>query len=943
MSSTHSLETMPRFAFSTDDEGQHPHTPPPPPPPPDGLEPARPRRFGNQLETPGSQRLPCGGKVPKSASVSALSLIITSDDPLQTSPISPRSLSSNPSSRESSPNRELSSLWPSSLRPPIIIHTSGKKFGFTLQAIRVYMGDSDVYTVHHMVSSVEEGSPAYEAGLRASDLISHVNGESVQGLVHTEMMELLLKSGSKMALQTTALENTSIKVGPARRTKHKGKMARRSKRSKRRDTHDKRRSILRKLSKQGTVMHSSRSLSSGLHHSVSSSESLPGSPTHSLSPGPATPCRSPAPPCRSPAPPCRSPAPPCRSPVPDHQVIDSNPPQSTSPCPSSPAAHIRPNSLHGLASGSLHGLASGSLHGLASGSLHGLASGSLHGLASGSLHGLASGSLHGLASGSLHGLASGSLHGLASGSLHGLASGSLHGLASGSLHGLASGSLHGLGSGSLHGLGSKLSTQRYTKAGRRKSTSSIPPSPLACTSSSSAAAAASSCCPQPLSPQRSPSSLPGLAKTLQAYHGVALSPPSIVRQMVRPRCAPCDHPRSPLLKRVQSAERLSGGGYHGDKKQYAPPRRHTLEVPLYGEADLLPGDAAEPDGGFYSPGEHGRLGGGGGYLGGVQRSEQLVVMRKLNLSERRDSFKKQEAVQEVSFDEPDEKSGPRVLVTAPPSSSASSSSSSSSTSTSTPTPTPLLLQPSWNPRAQLKSTPQSSEEVEPEDRRFTLVPQIAVQGSTESEDQEEWEPCSDGEEEEVQETVVAAAAAAAASSVLLPQSPEATPSPGNIPRDQLTPSPPLRDQLTLTPLLRDQPTLTAQKRDQPTLTPQKRDQLTPSPPLRDQPTSSPPLRDQPTSSPPLRDQPTLTPQKRDQLTPSPPLRDQPTLTPQKRDQPTLTPQQRDQPTLTPQKRDQPTLTPQKRDQPTSNPQQRDQPTPRPETPSAGAKAPRTGR
>ena len=47
------------------------------------------------------------------------------------------------------------------------------------------------------------------------------------------------QSGTKMALQTTALENTSIKVGPARNTKHKGKMARRSKRSKRRDNHDK--------------------------------------------------------------------------------------------------------------------------------------------------------------------------------------------------------------------------------------------------------------------------------------------------------------------------------------------------------------------------------------------------------------------------------------------------------------------------------------------------------------------------------------------------------------------------------------------------------------------------------------------------------------------------------------------------------------------------------
>lgn len=31
---------------------------------------------------------------------------------------------------------------------------------------------------------------------------------------------------------------------------------------------------------------------------------------------------------------------------------------------------------------------------------------------------------------------------------------------------------------------------------------------------------------------------------------------------------------------------------------------------------------------------------------------ELIVMRRLHLSERRDSFKKQEAVQEVSFDEP---------------------------------------------------------------------------------------------------------------------------------------------------------------------------------------------------------------------------------------------------------------------------------------------------
>ncbi|XP_014836000.1 PREDICTED: microtubule-associated serine/threonine-protein kinase 3 isoform X1 [Poecilia mexicana] len=608
MSSTHSLETMPRFALSTDDEAEvvvsnlrririrsnstgAKHSSP--------KDPAGPRRFGNQLETPDRQRLPCGGKVPKSASVSALSLIITADDSpsgLQPSPISPRSLSSNPSSRDSSPNRDFS-FSPASLKPPIVIHTSGKKYGFTLQAIRVYMGDSDVYTVHHMVSSVEEGSPAHQAGLCTGDLITHVNGESVQGLVHPELIELLLKSGNKVALQTIALENTSIKVGPARKTKHKGKMARRSKKSRKRDNYDRRRTILKKLSKQSTVMHSSRSFSSGLHHSVSSSESLPGSPTHSLSPGPSTPCRSPAP---------------------DHQGCD-NSPQSTSPCsssPSSPATHIRPNSLHGL--------------------------------------------------------------------------------------------------------GSKLSTQRFTKVGRRKSTSNIPPSPLACNSSSSSN--------QPLSPQRSPSPLPGFAKTLHTYHGKTLSPPTIVRHVVRPRSA--EPPRSPLLKRVQSAEKLSGV-YHADKKSYAP-RRHTLEVPFYCEGDLLGDSEVEGAcGSFYIGADHSRL----GAYGGGQRTEQLVVMRKLNLSERRDSFKKQEAVQEVSFDEPEEKS-----------------SSSSCLATGIATSSGLQTRPLQQQKHRMtwtSSRPQSREEVElevPVVRRFTLVPQIAVQGSTESEEQDEWEPCSDGED-----------------------------------------------------------------------------------------------------------------------------------------------------------------------------------------------------
>lgn len=66
------------------------------------------------------------------------------------SPMSPHSLSSNPSSRDSSPSRDLSPAV-CCVKPAIVIHRAGKKYGFTLRAIRVYMGDTDIYTVHHMV------------------------------------------------------------------------------------------------------------------------------------------------------------------------------------------------------------------------------------------------------------------------------------------------------------------------------------------------------------------------------------------------------------------------------------------------------------------------------------------------------------------------------------------------------------------------------------------------------------------------------------------------------------------------------------------------------------------------------------------------------------------------------------------------------------------------
>lgn len=44
---------------------------------------------------------------------------------------------------------------------------------------------------------MEEGGPAQEAGLCAGDLITHVNGEPVHGMVHPEVVELILKVSAR--------------------------------------------------------------------------------------------------------------------------------------------------------------------------------------------------------------------------------------------------------------------------------------------------------------------------------------------------------------------------------------------------------------------------------------------------------------------------------------------------------------------------------------------------------------------------------------------------------------------------------------------------------------------------------------------------------------------------------------------------------------------------
>ncbi|XP_077054729.1 microtubule-associated serine/threonine-protein kinase 2 isoform X7 [Siphateles boraxobius] len=527
---------------------------------------ARHRLLSGDTEKHASRPL---NKVIKSASATTLSLMIPADhhgaSPLA-SPMSPHSLSSNPSSRDSSPSRDLSPAV-CCVKPAIVIHRAGKKYGFTLRAIRVYMGDTDIYTVHHMVWHVEDGGPAHEAGLREGDLITHVNGEPVHGLVHTEVVELILKSGSKVSISATPFENTSIKVGPARKTSYKSKMARRNKRTKTREGQDskKKNSLFRKITKQATLLHTSRSLSS-LNRSVSSGDSVPGSPTH-MSP--------------------RSPTQGCRSTPDSAHSVGGNSSQSSSPSssvPNSPASsgQIRPSSLHGLAP--------------------------------------------------------------------------------------------------------KL--QRQYRSPRRKSAGNIPLSPLARTPSPT---------PQNTSPQRSPSPLPShalLTSSIGQSFPVKLhSSPPLVRQISRPKSA--DPPRSPLLKRVQSAEKLAASlsssssspspSSAADKKlPVGASRKHSLDTShsdfkkemLQRDPSLqsLQESASETlMGGRVSPAEKGslqkssvrKLGrqegpeSGTGTLGLVpgksKLKDKLSAIRQ-DRAERRESLQKQDAIHEVdsSEDETDE-------------------------------------------------------------------------------------------------------------------------------------------------------------------------------------------------------------------------------------------------------------------------------------------------
>ncbi|KAL8618606.1 hypothetical protein ACOMHN_015716 [Nucella lapillus] len=165
---------------------------------------------------------------------------------------------SSASSRDGSPNRDMSPIS-RHLSPPIMLKRGPRGYGFGFRSVRVYIGQSNVYTLQHIITDVQDNTPASEAGLKPGDLITHLNEESVQSLLHTQVVHLL-SSSSVLNVRCVPLHKTSIQTGSRPKGAAPGKMARKA--IKKRQVKD--RAVERRKSQKNLLRRLSRGKGDGL-------------------------------------------------------------------------------------------------------------------------------------------------------------------------------------------------------------------------------------------------------------------------------------------------------------------------------------------------------------------------------------------------------------------------------------------------------------------------------------------------------------------------------------------------------------------------------------------------------------------------------------------------------------------------------------------------------
>ena len=68
------------------------------------------------------------------------------------------------------------------------------------------------------IQTVDKQGPSWEAGLRPDHLVTHINGESITGLQHVQVMQLMIeKKTSTIVVSTIPLEQTSIRKDSRKR------------------------------------------------------------------------------------------------------------------------------------------------------------------------------------------------------------------------------------------------------------------------------------------------------------------------------------------------------------------------------------------------------------------------------------------------------------------------------------------------------------------------------------------------------------------------------------------------------------------------------------------------------------------------------------------------------------------------------------------------------